>query len=340
MYFCQIPTDTRMRAVKFLLPFLLLIPAFISCNKDLNVDASWKDITVVYGLLDQSADTTFIKVTKAFLGPGDALTFAKIADSSIYPNTLEVRLDEFNGTSFIKSYPCDTITLHNKQKGDSIFYYPNQLMYYSKVVLNENYTYKLYIKNKKTGKEITGQTTMIHDFQVYRPQMNVSFVPNEYFEVRWDPAKNTARYQVLIRFYYQEWLTKDPANKHLRSIDWVAIPSLKIVDQNSTQQLDRFISGDGFYNVVGALIDTTSVLTRYADHCVFIFSCASADLNTYMEVTEPSMTIVQEKPAFTNIVNGIGLFSSRYTKKIDSLGIRGNTRSNLKINPSTIHRGF
>jgi hypothetical protein len=33
-----------------------------------------------------------------------------------------------------------------------------------------------------------------------------------------------------------------------------------------------------------------------------------------MEVNEPTNSIVQEKPDYTNITNGLGIFSSRYRK--------------------------
>jgi hypothetical protein len=59
-----------------------------------------------------------------------------------------------------------------------------------------------------------------------------------------------------------------------------------------------------------------------------------------MEVTEPSLSLVQEKPAFTNIVNGIGLFSSRYMKSSDSLDISQLTKDELKVNPHTRDLGF
>jgi hypothetical protein len=49
------------------------------------------------------------------------------------------------------------------------------------------------------------------------------------------------------------------------------------------------------------------------------------DLNTYMELNEPSTSIVQDAKEFTNINNGIGLFSSRYqiseTVKLSSASI-------------------
>ena len=86
MYFCQLQNPQRMRKFRFMPFLLLLLPVLFSCNKELKVNANWKDVTVVYGLLDQTADTTFIKVTKAFLGEGNALQFAQVPDSSNYPD--------------------------------------------------------------------------------------------------------------------------------------------------------------------------------------------------------------------------------------------------------------
>jgi hypothetical protein len=64
-------------------------------------------------------------------------------------------------------------------------------------------------------------------------------------------------------------------------------------------------------------------------------------MNTYMEVTEPSLSLVQERPPFTNIVNGIGLFSSRFSKKQnDTLWVNQITKDELKVNPHTKNLGF
>ena len=77
-----------MRYLKYVLIALLLIPVLYSCNNKLNVNANWKDITVVYGLLSQNDDTAYMKISKAFLGPGNAMQYAKIPDSSTYPANL------------------------------------------------------------------------------------------------------------------------------------------------------------------------------------------------------------------------------------------------------------
>ncbi len=332
-----------MRLLRFMPLFLLLLPVVFSCDKTLQVNADWKDVTVVYGILDQTTDTTYIKITKAFLGEGDALQFAKIPDSSNYPSVLEVRLDEYDGTILKRSYPCDTLMIHDKKPyndSTSFFYYPNQLMYYSLARLNQNYTYKLYIRNKQTGKEVTGQTTLLHNFDVYFPQINASFLSDKSFRVKWQPSQNGKRYQLLIRFFYQEALKTNTDSLYMKSFDWLVFSDVKAADVSGTQPFDLYFPGSTFYTQVAANVKENPLVTRAAHHCNFIFTVGALDLNTYMEVTEPSLSLVQEKPPFTNITNGIGLFSSRFMKEVDSLSVSQLTKAELKVNPLTTNLGF
>ena len=75
------------------LHFILFLLVFSACESDLDVNAQWEEVTVVYGLLDQSRDQQYIKINKAFLGEADALQMASNSDSSNYnPDDLSVTL--------------------------------------------------------------------------------------------------------------------------------------------------------------------------------------------------------------------------------------------------------
>ena len=71
---------------KRLVFFVFIISLFAACSTDFNINADWQEITVVYGLLNQKETTHYIKINKAFLGEGNALTMAQIEDSSSYFN--------------------------------------------------------------------------------------------------------------------------------------------------------------------------------------------------------------------------------------------------------------
>ena len=333
-----------MRSFRNILILLLIITAFYSCNKKLDVNADWQDITVVYGILSQNEDTSFIKITKAFLGEGDAMQFAKIPDSSNYPDKLDVKLEAWSGNNLVNTYNFDTITIHTKVAGDSIFYYPLQLVYFSPTGhLNENNTYKLKITHKKTGVIDSASTKLVHSFIVDNPDpfiKKVDYIPGHNFDVKFEPAYGGKRYQLLIRFHYLETTLNGSVNK---SFDWMLFNNLQVVNpyEPLPEAIEKGFSGDIFFTVLaGKIKNDPNVTSRVARGVDYIFSVASEDLNTYMEATEPSLSIIQERPSFSNIYNGIGLFSSRFVNEIDSIVIGSSTIDQLRVNPLTANLKF
>jgi len=62
------------------------------------------------------------------------------------------------------------------------------------------------------------------------------------------------------------------------------------------------------------------------------------DLQTYINVNKPFSGIVQERPVFSNIENGVGLFSSRFTYD-DIKGIEL-TNSTINYMVNDLNLGF
>jgi hypothetical protein len=59
-----------------------------------------------------------------------------------------------------------------------------------------------------------------------------------------------------------------------------------------------------------------------------------------MDASGPSNSIVQERPSFSNIFNGIGLFTSRYIYELDTLRLGPSTKGYISADTALIHRGF
>jgi hypothetical protein len=333
-----------MRYIKILIGILLLGPFFYSCDSKLDVNAEWKDITVVYGLLNQNDSLHYFKITKAFLGEGNALSFAQIPDSSYYHDSLEVRMEEYIDSQLQpKEFRFETTTEIPKDSG--MFFYPYNLLFKTTGALNENAQYKLIIKNRTTGKLITSQTTLIHHFDISKPQMydQASFLPGFNSKVQWTSAVGGKRYQLVIRFHYLETLISDTSQHSDKYVDWIAFKNLKSPDIAGGRTMDYPIPGDVFYIVVGSQVSESDLYNRLPRDVEYIFSVIGEDMNTYLEVTEPSTGIIQERPAFSNITNGIGLFSSTYDNRRDNplvLRLSDKTLAELKENPHTINRGF
>ena len=112
----------KLSGLVFVLTFMF------SCTTDFDTTAPYQDITVVYGLLDQTQPNQYLKINKAFLSEKDVLTYANDADSNNYPFILDIKLEEWDTDgNFIKSYDFDTTTIYNKEPGQ--FYNPEQILY-------------------------------------------------------------------------------------------------------------------------------------------------------------------------------------------------------------------
>ena len=55
-----------------------------SCSTDVELNADYKDITVIYALLDKNSEYQYIKVNKAFLGEASVAEMASVSDSFTY----------------------------------------------------------------------------------------------------------------------------------------------------------------------------------------------------------------------------------------------------------------
>jgi hypothetical protein len=300
--------------MKLLRPLLFLtlpVVMLYSCSKDLNINDDWKEIMVVYGLLNPNDSVHYIKITKAFLGPGNALEYAKISDSSNFVNKLRVRLDEYNDEVLVSSMLLDTAMITDKDTG--VFYFPDQIVYVAHGTLNQAHEYRLSILDTVTGVEVTSATTLVNGFEIKTPNAysKANFIQGALTDVEWTSAINGRRYQLNIRFNYWEINKQDTSQRTKKNITWLVFNDIKSKTLDGTENMVTSFYGDGFYFAIKANVPANPEVTRVYDSVEYIFTVASEDLSNYIEVTDPSNTIVQEKPIYTNIANGIGLFSSR-----------------------------
>jgi hypothetical protein len=313
----------------FSLVLLIMVLFTPSCEEDFDMNAEYKDISVIFGLIDPGEDTIFMKINKAFLGEGNVMEMAKIEDSSSYVNGLDATIEEWENGNFIKSYTLDTITIKNKEEG--IFYNPYQIIYYTPFEPNTGHDY--YMKVEVDNKTVTAKTGLVNNFSIDKPSSGSKFVtfrPGTTADIEWTSAINGKRYEILIRFKYKEVL-KNSADTVYKYVDW-SMGTKKSADDEGGEEMKVSYSNDGFYTFISNEIpyedaeEEANVSERYTNDVDFIIAVAATALNTYMEVNEPSNSIIQERPEYTNISDGTGIFSSRFrnirTKKLNPESIQ------------------
>ncbi len=322
--------------IKQIIPILGLAIAalgFTGCSNTLNIDAPYKDITVVYGLLDQNDTTHYIRINKAFLGQGNANTMATVYDSINYPTgELTVQLQDLSSSA--------TVTLNSTMGipvSPGVLSYPNQIEYYTNTVLNQNDQYKLIITNNKTGKVVTGSTYLL-------PDVGLSGIGSTYFSVGWfAPVQITWNsvaggdiYQLTIRFYYTETVASVST---VRYVDWVFTPVVT-VGNGGGEFLTTNYTGQGLLQFLHALIaPAVAGESRTGDSVHIIFATGSQDFTTYESLSQPSLGVNQDKPFFTDLTNGIGIFSARHTQTYNRT-VSFSVNDSIHSDPLTSDLGF
>lgn len=315
----------------FLFLFSLLVSGmmFYSCSTDVDIYADYKDITVVYGLLDSNKDTNYIKINKAFLGPGSAFDIALIDDSCNYPDKLDAKLIEYRANIGANNYaktrelPLDTMMIHNKDLG--FFYAPDQLVYYTAAKLNNNtqnqqYRYELQIDRGDTI--LNAFTDMVGGSGFSTALAQLDFSSPSGGSIKWHECMNAMMYEVVIHFSFIE--VGPSQDSVVRSMSWslgsypISSPSLSY-SQNSYTLTYK---SSQFFNNLATFLgnDTLKKVDRLVMEPSLKLSIAAGgeELYNFISVNGPSSSIVQNVPEYTNVNGGYGVFSSRtlYEKKV------------------------
>ena len=300
-----------MKKVSVILVTLVSLMFINGCSNDVDINASYKQIIVAYGLLDTNEDTTYLKINKAFLGEDDALIMAKVRDSSEFVEKLQVKVWAEDDLQTV--YTFDTITITNKEEGT--FYNPNQLIYYSPFQPLVDKNYKLEINYKEIQLTSEARTFSFTGFDITQPgfakkiRIDNSTDPKV---ISWFRKDDAPRYDVLVRFHFKE-IWEGSTDTVYRYFDWFKDTRKATVGE----EVESYYTGNQFYSALERYVpyedaETEAKVTdRYTWDVEFYVYAGGTELATYMEVNEPSNSIIQDKPQYSNIENGIGIFSSR-----------------------------
>lgn len=322
------------------IPVALLAASLLTaCSTELDINEPYKDITVVYGLLNQKDSVHFVKINKAFLGEGNALDMALVQDSSEYSGEAISYAKVFRVSSsgaLLDSFPLLDTTVVNREPGT--FYSPVQKLFYfntdsfttipasnlgTTMYLSQDDKYRLVLI--VNGSTIKAETQITNDFKVdpvdqdtvaNGARVNLRNIAGDNYsdyEFNWTSRADCKRFVVSWRLRYDEVTGTDTVARSISQ----KIGSPKVSSFVNEDMAVR-LSGTTFYPAVESLIKSQSgwqsVERRIFRGMDFVVSVANDDLHTYLTLTEPVTGIVNDRPAYSNLENAIGVWGSRYEK--------------------------
>lgn len=315
----------NMKKNSFYFTVLVLALSMYSCETEIKTNAEYKDITVVYGLLNPNESDHYIKITKAFLGEGNANDLAGNAANFNYADgELDVRIDEFNtSNTLVRSFSLAR-TVKEIPKDDGVFSNTDNVLYkFIEPALKKDFIYKLNIRNKVLEKEITSETKIANDAsltnlnQITKLKLvnsSGAFL-NHDFNIR--TGANSGKVKVNLIFSYANHFTDTTIQPEVKTVK-ISLGEQKTTTSEGGDILVYTLNGANLFSALTNNIPTSvpNLNYRRVNNCVLEVISAGIDLSTYIAVNEPSTSISQNKPEFTNLTNALGVFSSRNTKKI------------------------
>jgi hypothetical protein len=327
---------------KYISPFLALASLFViaACSTKFKIAAPYKNITIVYGLLDERDPVHYIRIEKAFLDQSkSALVLAQIADSNFYPSVnARIKRFDFSGnyidSVILTKVDLDTVAGYQKEPG--VFFTTPNYAYQFSNTLNPNYIYQIMVTNPVSGETDSAQAPIIDDANTGAfyvrvlddPQLNLegidfsSTLSNRFvdFNGSYTPpatynfqGQSSPAYvaQIIFRFLWSD------SNAITKSV----VPDS--VDMNLGYQLVNggtitySVSNLSFYQALANGMGTAPAnIYRLLNRAELFVYASTLDYNNYYQnsLTQGvGLTGNEIEPMLTNIqgANTLGLFTSK-----------------------------
>lgn len=298
--------------MKKYLIYLLLAYTSTACDNTFDVTDNWKEFTTVVALLERNDTTHYLRIGKAFLDKNtSALTIAKIEDSLYYRN-VQVVVNEVINNNVARSFVATPNTSIPKDTG--IFAAPNQVLYSFSAILNPDATYKLVV-TPPSGNVVTGTTQIVDGTFMRRPLATtlLNWSNPTGSQIDFYSPKNGKIYEVSARVHYYDFRKSDGALLGKRFVTTKLTQTSTYKNTEGYQEYTLSVYGRQLFQALHVQIVPDPAVGRTFVGVEFIFSSGDQNLSNYIEVNSPSSTVVQVKPTYSTLVNGLGIFASRYT---------------------------
>lgn len=297
-----------------------LMAFFNSCSTDFDIVAPYQEIMVINGLVDGLDSVHYVRVGKAFLGEGNVLTMAAQTDSLYFGDNLTVRMEKIVNRAVVDTFSLTRTTEIPKEPG--IFGNPYQVMYKTTHHLDEDATYRIVAINNLTGVRAESTTKIFRDINVTSPNpllpdsIDLASSPDAAAYVTFNPTPGAEMYDLVIRFHYREL---DPNGVSIEKyVDW-NFPDLTSDDS----EIRYILNKHNFYEAIGKGIQNRPGYTYRIDSLSYghfpieyIIIQASEDLVTYYKLQNSNGGLTTDRPTFTTVTNGLGLFTSRLQHRV------------------------
>jgi hypothetical protein len=320
---------------KLILAIAFLSAFIISCDNDLDIYAPNEEQMVVFGIINSLDSVHYIKVQRTFQEEGME-SQAALDSSKIYygDDEISVFVDDYLAGSLVDSYEFLPEWIDNRDSGAFVF--PKHKVYSFKTP-NPNaiflpgealqkHTYKLRIVQHNGAEDVTSETaiTLSNNIRITSPTFNGTGNSKELkLYTQTNSVTWKQRAGALETFDFNFYYVEENINTQKR--DTFVVKYRLYEGEPLNDDYNLAINTSDFKSRIGNKILPNDDVIRFPlnvkkalDGSIVGYPievdiwAAEEDLSDYIRINEASsIDLVESNTVYTNIQNGLGLFSSR-----------------------------
>ncbi len=337
-----------MKIAKFLLLLIASCIYILSCSNDLDLNAPYKTIPIVYGVLSNKDTTHYIRIQKAYNNPeGDATQFAQVIDSIYYKDEdILVQLVDKN----LKTWTLRRVdgNLEGYKRESGVFANSPNYLYKIKgdsLRLDGGEKVKLTIIDRKTNTVLGSAETQISKSMretttAIPSEINfLTNLPNLTNTLNWEFDPATVRFFNARMFLnIDETDPADPNKLISKKIPWQLVADFDAASSfvAGTRASIKYPTVE-FYKVIRDNLDPNLNVKRYFRTIEVEINGANNDLYQYLNAStvNTGITSAEVIPNYSNIKNGYGVFASRTKLTKGNIKIKTETNDSLRFGSIT-----
>jgi len=344
--------------IRILSLFALISCFIIACESDFDLTTDWKEISVIYGMLNENDEAHYIRVHKAFLDENvSGADIALVADSAYHEGEIQVDLIQLNPSGNDTRFTCtrvnaadegivmDPITADQGAFATEPFY-----LYKTTAELNNDRRYRVEVlKNEEvianTEMGLIGELEIVNPNILIDPLPAINLTATNAYRVRWRYAENGEIYDVNMIMTYKEILSSggEEIKQLVFPLARNKFPSGDEINFVATNPMEVSVSQEFLLSHIAENIEVNPFVEREALSLDFEFLVGGEELRFAQEsaAAQAGITSSQAVTIYTNVYQGddqtekaVGLFTSKFDSLMTDFPINNRTKDTLHCHPA------
>lgn len=305
--------------------FVVVLLFLSACSNDIEVNATGDPVPVVWCLLNPDVNEQYVRLGRSFIPDPNNPDYRPVADSTVWATPAYIYVEEWLNNVPIKIFRFDPFFGATKDSG----YFPkdNLKLYKADFKPARLATYRLYVHLPDDKMIISGMTKIPGQPTIYDPQnlpgRKITLQNGVSYTVRWAPGAGEGMYQGQFNFMYSE------ENGNESSDYQVAMNMEPVLGLGSVTLLTDGLNGNRFLKEMAKQIPVKDGVIRRVCNVQFRLFKAGEELALMTLPDVQGSSISNSLNQYSNLINGIGIFSSLQQVVVNNLELSNSTINEL-----------